>query len=139
MAYTIKCEGGKGSSHIYTFPAGFRIREFEMRNRENTVVVPSADGVKDVSDGKLDGTYLVVGGVVRGADFSAVESTIATMQSTLMGQTTYYVSRYEAGATMRYYYVDKVTSIRWSFVDLSGGTRAEVEVTFACYTPSFGT
>lgn len=138
--YQVKCASGKSESGvIYTFPDGFRIREFELRNREDTVVVPGADGVKDVSDSKLDATYLVVGGTVRGSTAFSVESTIDTMENTLIGEETFYVYRYKAGSNIRYYYVNKVVSIRWSPVDLSGGTRAEVEVTFACYSPSFGT
>lgn len=132
MIYTVRCCATStiGSS-FYAFPTGCRITGASLTRRENLVVVPFADGTKDVSDGKLDTGEVAVGGRLWAATGQAAIAVIDDMEASLFGASRPFYICQDYGSSQRFYRVHGCKSIAHTLVDGSGGMWIDIECAFS--------
>jgi len=140
--YTIRARESPTGAVIFTFPVGMRITAAGFQRRVEIVTIPFADGGKDVSDGMLDTSDVVVAGQMMGTmgpnGPHDLADDLETMRVALMGTASSFVLDVELpGVGNDFgYYVSKCTTCRWTTINKTGMVWADVECVFIMTSPA---
>ena len=130
MSYTCSINGNPCAIGIYVQAADYGMREA-------TIVVPYADGVKDVSDGKERPSTVTIGGRLYGSRkeaWSEWANMVGWAQAVTEGDTITQVYTGGGAGTLTHF-VSKVQSATCASVEGSAGRWLDVSITFVGYEP----
>ena len=138
--YTVKCAVVAGGAQFFSFEQGMMIEGADFIRNEMLVHIPLTDGDKDVSDGKLLSSHVLVTGKMDRTGSTAAGLLLANlglMRNTLMNaDDDFYVwPEWTDGMPSLAYHVHHVQSVKWAFVYGYANTQAEVEVVFTMTDP----
>ena len=113
-------------------PIGIYISAADYGMREATLVVPYADGVKDVSDGKERPSTVTLAGRLFGAGKAAWSEWITMLSN---AQTATNVTQLYTVGGLLTHQVSKLQSATCASVEGSAGRWLDVSITFVGYEP----
>ena len=130
--YTVRCcAAATIGSAFYSFPLGCRISGASLTRRENLVVIPYADGTKDIGDGKLGTGEVSVGGRIWAATGDAAIALVDGMEASLFGAACPFYVCQDYGSNQRFYRVHGCKSAAHTLVEGSGGMWIDIACTFS--------
>ncbi|HUU93126.1 MAG TPA: hypothetical protein VM238_18185 [Phycisphaerae bacterium] len=132
--FYVRCGTAALGTPFYTFPANCRIKSREISRRTSEVEIPSANGVKDIGDGKVSKGGLQIVGRIWAASAEIAEDLCAAMETALVGRDNsnagFYVWTDRGSGTPPAYPVTGCSSMSTTIVDATGGLWIDIAVTF---------